>query len=58
MKITIQYNTGNSAFEEEATERGRLVRVVTDAIDRGIRHGNLKDFNDNHVGAWAAKEEK
>jgi len=54
MKITIEINTDNAAFEDSSKteETGRIVATIASKIQCGLDSGNCKDINGNTVGQW------
>lgn len=52
MKITIEINTDNAAFEDRGQEIHRLLSVVQSKIIKGLCGGPLYDFNGNKVGKF------
>lgn len=55
MKITIELNTENVAFEEPE-EVSRLLKKAAVLIASGSDFGNLKDYNGNTVGHYKVTE--
>ena len=54
MKITIEINMDNAAFEDEG-EVKRILNDMTRKMDDIVRPGdggNLRDINGNTVGKW------
>jgi len=59
MKITININMDNAAFEDEG-EVKRILNTMVDRMDDIVRPGDggkLRDVNGNTVGNWTVEEE-
>lgn len=50
MKITIEFDTGNAAFEGGNGERRRILTEVVRKISEGQTDFKIMDFNGNTVG--------
>lgn len=51
--LTIEFHTGNSAFEDnEPEETAKLLRDIASKIDRGDTDGPVLDLNGNTIGGW------
>lgn len=50
MKITINIDTNNAAFEDNDTELYDIMGRVSMAVQDGEKSGNLRDSNGNTVG--------
>ena len=58
MKITIDFETDNAAFEDYG-EVKRILRQMICKMDDIIRAGdggNLRDINGNRVGTWEVSD--
>jgi hypothetical protein len=52
MKITIDINTDNAAFEDNTDELRSILIGINAKIAVGQREGNLHDYNGNSVGKF------
>lgn len=52
MKITIDINTDNSAFEDRDEEINRILVRVVSSIKNGRVGGSIIDINGNKVGRY------
>lgn len=58
MKITIEINTGNAAFEDNENEVYEIVKKVANSAKdhfvarNAVESGNLRDSNGNTVGKY------
>jgi hypothetical protein len=53
MKLVIEIETGNSAFEDdEEGEISRIIEVIAGKVNGGATGGSCFDFNGNKVGQW------
>ena len=52
MKIQIEINTHNQAFEDEQ-ELNRILKEIIKKIASGIKEGSLSDINGNKVGNFS-----
>lgn len=52
--ITIQFNTDNSAFEENESEVYIVLELLAHKINKSKPgdYGNIKDSNGNTIGTW------
>lgn len=58
MKIEININTDNAAFQEEKDQEvERLLLEAVNKITDGFGHGYLRDYNGNRVGEFNIKED-
>jgi|TARA_X000001382_G_C3128761_1_gene165638 hypothetical protein len=62
MKVIIEMDVDNSAFDDESTEARRILAGVGDMIDNhaylGPWNKNLKDINGNTVGFFKVIDEQ
>lgn len=62
MRIIIEMDVDNSAFDDESTEASRILAGVGDMIDNhaylGPWNKNLKDINGNTVGFFKVIDEQ
>lgn len=62
MKVIIEMDVDNSAFDDESTEASRILAGVGDMIDNhaylGPWNKNLKDINGNTVGFFKVIDEQ
>ena len=62
MRIIIEMDVDNSAFDDESTEASRILAGVGDMIDNhaylGPWNKNLKDINGNTVGSFKVIDEQ
>lgn len=50
----IEFETDNSAFEDGGSyEVARVLKDIADAVESGITHDCIMDYNGNVIGAWA-----
>ena len=52
MKITIDIDTSNAAFDNYEDEIENILRPIALKVSSGIRDGNLRDSNGNTVGKF------
>ena len=52
MRIEININTGNAAFEDNPFELNDCLRYAVDEISRGVSGGRIRDTNGNTVGTF------
>ncbi len=53
MKATLEIKMDNAAFDEPASELGRILRELAEKIENdGVDHCSLFDFNGNKVGSF------
>jgi len=54
MKITIEFDTGNAAFQDDDKdlEIATIMKHVTDKMYDGYTEGRINDSNGNHIGYW------
>lgn len=52
MKITIEINTDNAAFEDNLGEVQHIIREIAKKIEQGRECGKCMDLNGNSVGEW------
>jgi hypothetical protein len=58
VKFTLSIRCDNAAFTENLeNEIARILRVVTNRLDRGIATAKLLDANGNTVGSFALDDE-
>lgn len=61
MKIIIEYDTDNAAFdgewEDRTLEHTRILDRVTDQIMTGEKSGKIRDYNGNTIGLWSVEGE-
>ena len=53
MKITIEFDTDNAAFDEPAQEIDYILQGIGNAIRLGVTDGPCHDHNGNKVGRWS-----
>jgi hypothetical protein len=53
-RFKMHVDLGNAAFDDGmlATELGRIVRDVAEAIEEGVDGESIRDVNGNTVGRW------
>jgi hypothetical protein len=52
MKITIDINTENAAFEDNPSEIKEIINKVAKQVNAGCNEDNLRDSNGNTVGKF------
>jgi len=58
MKLTIEINLDNAAFEDDPSETARILRHIATVVDGGLDEyapgdrGKIGDINGNAVGFW------
>jgi hypothetical protein len=55
MKIVININTDNAAFEENDSEMMDVLSQMINGVTSGRRDGTLRDSNGNTVGKFIVK---
>ena len=54
MKVSIEFNADNAAFEDHNNEISKILREIGEAIENyGITEGPCQDRNGNTVGQWS-----
>lgn len=58
MRITIDIDTGNAAFDDDDRneEIGRIVRVISDMLVGGFTKSRVRDLNGNTVCQWESTD--
>lgn len=57
-KFQLYVHTDNAAFDDQATELARILRLVADKIEQGEDYSMFRtifDVNGNDVGRWALR---
>lgn len=57
MRIIIDIETDNAAFEENEEELEYLLLSVVSKINAGYKSGSLRDTNGNRVGDFKVEED-
>lgn len=58
MEVSINFDTGNAAFDDPG-ELARILRDLADNIDaRSADSGDIRDANGNRVGTWEVSEDR
>jgi len=58
MKITIQFETDNAAFEDDASrEVDQIMEAVSLAVLMGVNEGAVRDTNGNTIGKFTVEED-
>lgn len=53
MKLTIEFNMDNAAFEDDSgAEAARILRKIAADLDNGGTDGRCMDYHGNGVGEW------
>ena len=55
MKLTVEINLDNAAFEDNPHEVRDILKRVADEYERGNGCNTLRDSNGNLVGSWEAE---
>ena len=50
--FTLKISTANSAFDHDAVEVARILRVIASHLENGERSGACMDANGNTVGSF------
>jgi hypothetical protein len=61
VKITIEFETGNDAFQQPYGQLGEVTRIlgrVGDLVSMYYTDGPVRDSNGNTVGAWRLERQE
>jgi hypothetical protein len=56
MKMGIEFNMDNAAFDDRTAETASILRTITAQVEMGHTESPIIDGNGNRVGAWAIVE--
>ena len=57
MKLKIEFDCDNAAFDDLGTEVARILTVVADKAQAGYQYGVCADINGNRVGEWELSDD-